>query len=61
MKRADKNTTESNHETIEIEGIILIAGIIFFATLATAISIYFNDYKLNISCEKKRPNKIAIC
>lgn len=61
MKRADKNTTASNHETIEIEGIILIAGIIFFATLATAISIYFNDYKLNISCKKKRPNEIAIC
>lgn len=52
MTRANKNTTVSNHEPIQLEGVILIAGIMFFAALATVISIYFNDYKLNISCEK---------
>ncbi|GAF60299.1 hypothetical protein JCM18903_203 [Psychrobacter sp. JCM 18903] len=61
MTRANKNTTVSNHEPIQLEGVILIAGIMFFAALATVISIYFNDYKLNISCEKKRPDEIAIC
>lgn len=61
MTRANKNTTVSNHEPIQLEGVILTAGIMFFAALATVISIYFNDYKLNISCEKKRHNEIAIC
>lgn len=61
MTRANKNMTVSNHEPIQLEGVIIIAGIIFFAVLATVISIYFNNYKLNISCEKERPNEIAIC
>lgn len=61
MTRANKNTTASNHEPIQFEGVILIVGIIFFAALATVISIYFNEYNLNISCEKERPNQIAIC
>nr|WP_317198529.1 hypothetical protein [uncultured Psychrobacter sp.] len=61
MTRENKLTTSPSHEPIQLEGVILISGIMFFATLATIINIYFNHYKLNISCEKERPDEIAIC
>lgn len=61
MTHANKNTVASDHEPIQVKNIIVILGTIFFAALATVISIYFNEYKLNISCEKKRPDETAIC